>query len=105
VVKRWEIWIIDHSHCLHSPIHFGGHMKKNKDGSPKKFTDCICPRCETKHKMRLYWVGKLPARKYCWTCNKAVIECAKGLTPVNLVISHKDVDFHMSKRERSDDGH
>jgi hypothetical protein len=87
-------------------IYSGGLMKKkNKDGSPKKFTDCKCPKCEKEHKRRLYWTGKLPAPKYCWHCDKVVQNQSTGITPINLIIAHRDIDFHLSKRERSDDGH
>lgn len=32
------------------------------------WTDCICPRCKKKHQLKLFWVGKLPARKFCLAC-------------------------------------
>ncbi len=74
-------------------------MEDEEKTSPKKYTDCICPRCEIEHRMRLYWSGKLPAKKFCWWCNKIVNEQGARISSVNLIISGRDIDFHMSKKE------
>jgi hypothetical protein len=83
---------------------------KKKDKSPKKFVDCICPKCTdengkpTKHRKRIYWTGKKPARKYCNKCRAVVEEREReSIKPITIIISGRDVDFHLSKRERSDE--
>jgi len=38
--------------------------------SVKKQIECICPRCDRKHKMSLFWTGKLPPRKLCINCKE-----------------------------------
>ena len=36
------------------------------------FTECICPKCGTIHKMRIRWIGRGIPRKFCEKCKKAV---------------------------------
>ena len=36
--------------------------------SNAKPTKCICPRCGTIHKMRIYWTGNGTPRKFCHSC-------------------------------------
>lgn len=43
-----------------------GHGKYSK--SDQELTPCICPRCGCEHEMKLFWVGKLPAKKHCKPC-------------------------------------
>lgn len=33
-----------------------------------QLTECICPKCGGKHRMILNWIGKLPAKKFCYAC-------------------------------------
>jgi len=51
--------------------------RNRKGGNPykdfkvaEKWTKCVCPRCQQPHKLRLFWIGKLPAKKYCEPCDK-----------------------------------
>jgi len=30
--------------------------------------ECICPKCDQKHKMSLHWIGRGTPRKYCPAC-------------------------------------
>jgi hypothetical protein len=30
--------------------------------------ECICPKCDQKHKMSLHWIGRGTPRKYCSGC-------------------------------------
>jgi hypothetical protein len=30
--------------------------------------DCICPKCDQKHKMSMHWIGRGTPRKYCPAC-------------------------------------
>ena len=73
-------------------------MEEDKT-SPRAFTDCVCPRCGMEHRMRLYWTGKLPARKYCWICEKVVDDLSRGVNSISLIISGRDVEFHISKKD------
>ncbi len=36
--------------------------------SGAKWTNCICPRCGKLHRKDLFWIGNLPARKFCDAC-------------------------------------
>jgi hypothetical protein len=49
-----------------------------------KSTSCICPRCMVKHRMKLFWTGELPARKFCNSCNQIA---ERDYTPDSLSIS------------------
>jgi transposase-like protein len=35
-------------------------------------TKCICPRCNRKHKMRLFWTGKGTPKKHCKNCKREI---------------------------------
>ena len=32
--------------------------------------ECICPKCNVRHKAYLYWVGRGTPRKFCRSCRK-----------------------------------
>ena len=34
-------------------------------------TECQCPKCGTKHKMQLLWIGRGIPRKFCHNCRKS----------------------------------
>lgn len=36
----------------------------------KIMTPCECPRCNKSHDLKLFWVGKLPAKKFCDNCRR-----------------------------------
>lgn len=62
-----------------------GHGKYST--SDMKLTPCVCPRCECDHEIKLFWIGKLPAKKYCKPCrifkNKILVastQASKGPT-------------------------
>jgi hypothetical protein len=50
------------------------HRKKfsepraDKYVATEKLTPCRCPKCEHSHEMRLFWVGMIPALKFCPKC-------------------------------------
>ena len=37
--------------------------------SSRPFTECTCPKCEIKHKMKLKWIGRGKPKKFCPSCN------------------------------------
>jgi len=34
----------------------------------EKSTECICPKCGTRHKVKLLWTGRGKPRKFCPVC-------------------------------------
>lgn len=54
---------------------------------------CICPKCGTKHKRTMLWLGKIPARKYCPTCERTV---GDDYTFDSYFFGHKDKDESIS---------
>jgi Zn ribbon nucleic-acid-binding protein len=73
---------------------------KKKEGSPKRFVKCVCPNCRKNHKLFIYWVGSIPARKFCKKCGK--IKDELGIAPITIIISGRDIDYHLSKKEKTD---
>jgi Zn ribbon nucleic-acid-binding protein len=41
-------------------------------GSYQPLTECFCPRCETKHLMRMNWIGNGIPRKFCEACRHTI---------------------------------
>ena len=39
-------------------------------------TECLCPKCGTKHMMKLLWIGRGTPRKFCANCRKIRNEIA-----------------------------
>ena len=67
--ERYEKWLAQQE----------ASKKKKEEKEAKKFADsiliapvvdCKCPRCSKPHKMRMFWEGNLPARKFCEYCEK-----------------------------------
>ena len=36
--------------------------------SDKMKVECICPKCDQKHKINFHWIGRGTPRKYCPSC-------------------------------------
>lgn len=60
-------------------------LKPNKPES----TLCICPRCSAKHQKMLFWTGRIPARKYCLSCEQIVNH---DYTPEPYSLGYRDID-------------
>jgi len=41
----------------------------------KPSTECICPKCGSRHKLKLRWAGRGVPRKFCSSCKKVVVNC------------------------------
>jgi transposase-like protein len=46
--------------------------------SNKPFVNCVCPKCEAVHRMRLKWIGRGIPKKFCPSC-RGKIGRLKGL--------------------------
>jgi|GEM_PF-1861278 len=54
-----------------------------------KSTPCICPRCKAKHEKMIFWTGKIPARKFCQSCEQIAI---RDYTPETYTLGYLDKD-------------
>ncbi len=68
---------------------------KNRNWTPNKpkATPCICPRCKIKHERMIFWTGKIPARKFCLSCDQIA---ARDYTPEPYSLGYMDKDESMS---------
>lgn len=41
------------------------HLSKHKESVT---VECVCPKCETHHKMKLRWTGRGKPKKFCQPC-------------------------------------
>jgi hypothetical protein len=40
--------------------------------SEQPFTECVCPKCEKRHSMRLKWIGRGIPKKFCERCKARI---------------------------------
>ena len=45
--------------------------KKGETKSVNAVIECICPKCENTHKMRLFWTGTTIPKMYCPSCKQS----------------------------------
>jgi len=45
-----------------------GHDFDEFNFNDKMKVECICPKCDQKHKMSFHWIGRGTPRKYCPSC-------------------------------------
>jgi ABC-type ATPase with predicted acetyltransferase domain len=68
-----------------------GTSKKNDNWTPnkQKLTPCICPRCKSKHAKLLFWTGKIPALKFCQSCEQIA---ERDYAPETYALGYRDID-------------
>ena len=77
--------VFDVNECtIRNKLKVFGYVKINHKGRPKgrvkypktkitkdlPITECRCPKCGTKHKMKLLWIGRGIPPKFCKDCKK-----------------------------------
>jgi Zn ribbon nucleic-acid-binding protein len=40
--------------------------------SGERMTPCVCPRCNTQHRLKMRWIGRGVPRKFCHACVRAI---------------------------------
>ena len=44
----------------------------------EQMTECRCPKCRQRHSMKLFWVGRIPADKFCPNCRNLADRCSSS---------------------------
>jgi hypothetical protein len=51
----------------------------HKNRSAERMTEAICPRCDKRHRMKIFWSGVGTPRKFCAGCLPEVSKRMSGL--------------------------